>query len=132
MLGPILQAIGNQIGPALNQLLQSATPLLQQVPTGLYYAGARLLSREIEQAASSWYHSLSSEARVRVDNAIFWAIKDLTGDVITCTTGIPLKSLVDKVFDELREYKDESGAEEYVESTLKKEIEQRSKSGSYG
>lgn len=123
MLGPILSAIANQIGPVLNNLMQNVAPLLNRIPRGVYIVGARILSKEIDRHVSNWYNSLSSKAQERIDKAIFWVIKDLTGDVISSMTGIPLKPLVDKVFDQLKEYRGDKGAKEYVETELKKQIE---------
>ena len=59
----------------------------------------------------------------RLDNAIFWAIKDATGDMITIYSGLPLKPLIDKVFDKVKEWKGNPHAEHYVENKLKKQIE---------
>jgi hypothetical protein len=115
MLGYLFQAIAQQIGPALSQVAR-------RIPPAYYAYGAKQLSRQV----SSWYNSLSPNEKERVDKVIFWVVKDVVADIVTMTTGLPLRPLVSKAFDLLKEYNGNSDAKQYVESEIKKQLESRS------
>jgi hypothetical protein len=115
MIGTILQALVQQVGPQVTQFLNSpALPQLvsnlQRVPLIFWVRGAQAVSTEV----SNWYESLSPEAKQRLHDSVAWAIKDLSIDLLSMAAtaaagGIPvglvIEPLVDKVLAELGQSK---------------------------
>ena len=120
MLGPLLNTLAQQIGPKLQQLLQAAAPYARRIPPPAYLMAARCLSKEV----SNWYNSLSPEAQKKIDNAIYWVVKDLTSDAIEAYTGIPVRPLVNKVMDSLQEHQGNPEAEKYVSARITQQLEE--------
>jgi hypothetical protein len=108
MIFPILQALWQQAGPQVLQVFNSPiwSQLMLQIQRNpviinTLARGANALISNI----SYTYQSLSSEEKQRMQNAITWVIKDLSGDVVAAATGLPIGPLVNlgvaKVLDDL-------------------------------
>ncbi|WP_289022859.1 hypothetical protein [Desulfobacter postgatei] len=121
MLGPILQSLWQTIGPAAQQLFQAAAPYAKRIPPHVYVRAATEMSKSV----SSWYNSLNIETQERIDNAIAWVVKDLSGDIATAVTGLPIGPLVEKVLDIVWEFKDTPDAKAYINDELSRQIEQK-------
>jgi hypothetical protein len=124
MLGPILQAVWQQIGPAFQQAVTFALPYLRRIPPPVYINAGRTVSKEI----SGWYNSLDTTSRKKVDDAITWVTKDLLCDVAFAYTGLQFKPLVDKVFELVGEHQDNPEARAYINDELVKRIESNKQS----
>lgn len=124
MLGPILQALGRQVGPMAQQLFQVVSPYASKIPPHIYVR----VAREASKGVSSWYDSLDYQSRKRIDGAITWVIKDLSGDIVSGMTGLPVgqivKPLVGKVLDVLHEHRNTPEAEAYIEGELTRKLTQ--------
>ena len=124
MLGPILQAAWQQIGPAVQQAVIFALPYLRRIPPHVYINAGREVSKEI----SDWYNSLDATSRKKINNAITWVAKDLLCDVAFAYTGLQLKPLVDKVLELVGEHQDSPEARAYINDELVRRIESNKQS----
>lgn len=124
MLGPILQAAWNQIGPAVQQAITFALPYFRRVPPHVYINTARETSKEI----SDWYSSLDATSRKKVNDAIKWVTKDLLCDGAFAYTGLQLEPLIDKALELVREHKDSPEARAYINDELARKIKSNKKS----
>jgi hypothetical protein len=91
MILQILQQVWQVAGPQLIQLVNNPTMLQNvapQIVRGGYFAG---------KIASDVYTQLSPEQKEKLQATAAWAAKDLAGDIIDTTIGLPIGSfLVDK------------------------------------
>lgn len=103
MLFPILQAIWQQFGPQIQQAIQQTSPYImttmRQIPVPVYQQVLRSLS----EGASNWYRSLSDEDVRQMQRAIAWVIKDVSGDLATAATGLPIGPFVDMLVKKVLE-----------------------------
>ncbi len=118
MLGPILQAVWQQVGPLVQQALTVAAPYLQKIPHIYVQAAVYHLSRNV----NAWYQSLDTQSRKRIDDAIAWAVKDLAGDIAAAVTGLPVSQLVEKVLDRVSEYRSSPEAKTYIKDELVRQM----------
>lgn len=121
MLGPILQAVWQQIGPAIQQAVTFALPYLSKIPPPVYINAGKTVSKEV----SEWYNSLDSTSRKKVDNAIKWVVKDLLCDAASAYTGLQLDPLIDKVIELADEHHDDPEARAYINNELVKKLESK-------
>jgi len=68
---------------------------------------------------------MSDEDRRKVNGAIAWVVKDLSGDALESATGLPIGSLVKKVFDIAGRQIENSITREYVSGELARQLEQK-------
>jgi hypothetical protein len=109
MIGTILQALVQQVGPQVTQFLNSpALPQLvnslQRIPLVYWVRGAQAVSTEV----SGWYESLSPEAKQRLQDAAAWAIKDLSVDLLSMAAtaaagGIPVGPVIELLINKVLE-----------------------------
>jgi hypothetical protein len=97
MLGPIIQALWQQVGPQAQQYFTSPAftetiRIMMKLPLNAYVEAGKVVSA----SASSWYDSLSFEDKKRIMDAIAWVIKDLSGFAANQLTGLPIGSLVEQ------------------------------------
>jgi hypothetical protein len=127
MLFPILQALWQQAGPQVTQFINSPAfaelvRALQRVPLPIYAQVGRALSTSV----TSWYNSLSYQDQKRMQDAIAWVIKDLSGDVIAAATGLPIGSLVNlgvaKVLDDLDHHNPPPEEVSFIQSELLRQM----------
>lgn len=102
MLGPILQALGQQIGPQVTQFINSPAlaQFLRQImlnPAARTYVIQGVTT--MPENVSNWYHELSDTDKKKLQNLLSWVAKDLAGDIATMATGLPIGSLVEKGVD---------------------------------
>lgn len=102
VLGPLLKELLQHIGPQAQQFLSS--PALQQqlinsltkIPPpliGWVASGASEMPKEV----SAWHNSLSVEERKRINDAITWVAKDLSGFAAKELTGLPIDKKVSEL-----------------------------------
>ena len=130
MLVPIAQAIWQQVGPQIQQIVTSPafTQFIQQVLThpvarSTVIRGVAYLTEN----ASEWYASLPSEDKQRLHRSIAWVVKDTAGDLAALATGLPIGPLVDlavgKVLDKLGHGENASAAEvTFIRSELLRQL----------
>lgn len=134
MIGTVLQALVQQVGPQVTQFFSSpAFPQLvnnlQRIPVIFWVRGAQAVSTEV----SGWYESLSPEAKQRLQDAAAWAIKDLSVDLLSMAAGgLPvgpvIELLVDKVLAELGHGKDTPEQEKaFIRLELQNQLQNRIK-----
>ena len=102
MIGPILQALGQQIVPQVTQLINSPAlgQFLRQImlnPVARTYVIRGVTT--MPENVSNWYHTLSDTDKKKLQNLMTWVAKDLAGDVATMATGLPIGPLVEKGID---------------------------------
>lgn len=111
MIGPLLQAlwqqIGPTVGPAAQQLFQALSPSMRRIPPNVYISAAKDFSKTVENT----YHRLSSEDKDKLQEFARWAVRDGLGDAASSVSGIP-RPLLDKLliplFDKIEElFKDD-------------------------
>jgi hypothetical protein len=111
MIGPLLQAlwqqVGPTVGPAAQQLFQALSPYMRRVPPYLYISAAKDLSKTVENA----YNRLSPEDKENLQMVARWAVRDGLGDAASNVSGIPrpvLDKLLIPLFDKIEElFKDD-------------------------
>lgn len=99
VLGPLLKELLQHIGPQAQVFLSS--PALQQqlinslmkIPSPLILVTAKAAG-ELPKEVSDWYNSLSAEERKRINNAITWVAKDLSGYAAKELTGLPIDKFI--------------------------------------
>lgn len=121
MLGPLLQALWQQIGPTVQQLLTVAAPHARRIPPHVYVGAANDLSNSV----SNWYDTLTLQNQKRIDDAIDWVVRDISGDIATAVTGLPIGHIVNKVLDIVCEYKDSQEAKNYINDEIVRQIVNR-------
>jgi hypothetical protein len=113
MIGPILQALGQQIVPQVTQLINSPAlgQFLRQImlnPVARIYVTRAVTTMPeyvirgvttMPENVSNWYHALSDTDKKKLQNLVTWVAKDLAVDVATMATGLPIGPLVEKAID---------------------------------
>ena len=132
MLFPILQALWQQAGPQVIQVFNSPmwSQLISQIQRNpaiinTLARGAHALISNV----SDWYRSLSPGEKQRMQNAIAWVIKDLSGDVVAAATGLPIGPLVNlgvaKVLDDLGHANPSPAEVSFIQSELFRHLNRR-------
>src|SRR5215212_11236282 len=80
MIGPILQALGQQIVPQVTQLINSPAlgQFLRQImlnPVARTYVIRGVTT--MPENVSNWYHTLSDTDKKKLQNLMTWVAKDL-------------------------------------------------------
>lgn len=95
---------------------------MRQIPVPIYRQTFLFLSDSV----SNWYRSLTDEDIQRMNRAIAWVVKDMTGDLVALATGLPIGPFVDmaveKVLDKIGHDNPPPEEVTYIQSQLLRQL----------